>query len=163
MNSIGQPFYFTIKNAKRVGFTDNLGRLRALHKLAVSIGGKYVHSPLVSLRSPANVYGFLGLEEGWKRNISDVEFTYLPKVELELSQVRHKIESIWQLQQLLITKVREAEHSHETKPIMVLSGRGAHSLFPLIHSTLPEDKDELNFVDRYTDARSRNPLGSDFL
>ena len=137
-----QTTYFTYHLSAQAGLSDQLERFNLCHKLGVSLGYKYAHTPFVASRSSDNLDSFLGFNDYFPLKVEDPVLVNCKIVTIDLEALfqNHTFNNLQELQDFIRQFVLNIFTSSKKRTLVIftlkrgkLLGKG---LVPRISSLL---------------------------
>ncbi|MDJ0690797.1 MAG: MIOREX complex component 7 [Xenococcaceae cyanobacterium MO_188.B32] len=162
--------YFTISVTKGCGVADQINQWSGFYKLGLSLGYKYVHTPLRNYRSSNKIYNFLAINNYFffKR----ILFVWLLKVlrytvvDLELNDELLKAHNVYTFQELqsFVKDYISEQSSLINKSLLIrFKVTGRRKFLSLIQLQIPNFLDGLDLRSIYFRSRRINPRRSRFV
>lgn len=151
------------------GFTDQLLHFSAFYKLGLSLGYKYIHTPLKSRRSSSKVYEFLGFNDCFLIKINKILWFQYKFIDIEFNDEILQIsgvQTVLELQEFVKKTILERSDSFNCNKKIVIRFKlvpgVARRIFRLIHSCIQDFSDGLSLRSVYF-SKNGNIRRSKFL
>ena len=162
--------YFTISVTKGCGVADQINQWSGFYKLGLSLGYKYVHTPLRNYRSSDKIYNFLAINNYFF--FKKILFVWLLKVrrytvvDLELNDELLKAHNVYTFQELqsFVKDYISEQSSLINKSLLIrFKVTGRRKFLSLIQLQIPNFLDGLDLRSIYFRSRIINPRRSRFV